>query len=268
MGQRRDRGFPRRVDPEQPAADWRDAAVYAPLLDADRSIFAWEWLRRDPGYRAAAKAAFDAAATGEDVQGPEPWGLLAFEAPELAAPDARPVWSTDAHPYVLEAESVPSTAAGEPFAIERLGEFLTIVHGRDGREHLLLSDGFRAIRVDIVAGRVTAGPAQLRYRLAGFASAEKPLLALRQLLAVHRTSRFSRSLHVREVRARRWLLHLRAYDALAAGADQRKIAAVLLSRTAGELRWRSRASSIRSQVQRLVRSARHMEAGAYRDLLW
>jgi hypothetical protein len=27
--------------------DWRDAAAYAPLLEADRSLFAWEWLRRD-----------------------------------------------------------------------------------------------------------------------------------------------------------------------------------------------------------------------------
>ena len=34
--------------------DWRDAAAYEPLLEADRSLIAWEWLRRDRGYREAA----------------------------------------------------------------------------------------------------------------------------------------------------------------------------------------------------------------------
>jgi hypothetical protein len=60
---------------------------------------------------------------------------------------------------------------------------------------------------------------------------------------------------------------LRAHDGLLAGASQRDIARVLLSRTAGEPRWRSRESSVRAQAQRLVRSARQISAGAYRLLL-
>jgi hypothetical protein len=60
---------------------------------------------------------------------------------------------------------------------------------------------------------------------------------------------------------------IRAADALAAGAGQREIAEVLLSRSVGEPRWRGREPSIRSQAQRLVRSARLMAAGGYRSLL-
>jgi hypothetical protein len=141
------------------------------------------------------------------------------------------------------------------------------VRSAEGREHLLLSDGLRTIRVDVLAGSLARGPAQLFYLLAGFAAAERPLLTLRRLLALRRTGRFSRSLHPRETRAQRWVLALRAFDALATGAGQREIAALLLNREAGEPRWRSRASSIRSQSQRLVRSARRMANGGYRGLL-
>jgi len=55
---------------------------------------------------------------------------------------------------------------------------------------------------------------------------------------------------------------LRAWDALSAGADRREIARELLSLAAGESRWRSRQSSVRSQAQRLVRSARAFAAEA------
>jgi hypothetical protein len=51
------------------------------------------------------------------------------------------------------------------------------------------------------------------------------------------------------------------------GANQRDIAEVLLSRSAAERRWRSREQSLRSQAQRLVRSACAFAGGAYRVLL-
>lgn len=60
---------------------------------------------------------------------------------------------------------------------------------------------------------------------------------------------------------------LRAHDALAAGASQREIAAVLLDEEALAPRWRVEAPSLRSKVQRLVRSARAMADGGYRLIL-
>lgn len=60
---------------------------------------------------------------------------------------------------------------------------------------------------------------------------------------------------------------LRTWYALAGGADQREIAEALLGRSAGEPRWRSREPSLRSQAQRLVRSARVLASGGYRELL-
>ena len=249
------------------AADWRDAAAYAPLLVADRSIFAWEWLRRDPGYRAAAERALQGRShTDDEPLAPERWGLHAFEPPDLPAPLARPVWNADIHSHILEVEAGRPTEASDSIDIARFGGGARLVTS-DAREHLLISDGLRAIRLDVLTGTLASGPARLRCRLSGLASAEQPLLTLRRLLALWRTGRFSRSLHPPEARAPRWLLMLRAHDALVAGADQREIAVELLSREAAEPRWRSRCPSVRLQVQRLVRSARRMAGGGYASLL-
>ena len=249
--------------------DWRDAAAYAPLLEADRSFLAWEWLRRNSSYRAAAGQAFDTGSSGdpsERDQSPERWGLHAFERPEATVPGARPVWRSAVYPFVLGVEA-GSPGGEENFDLERFRPFSTLVRAEEDREHLLLSDGFRAIRIDVLVGTIADGPAELRYRLAGLSSAERLVLTLRRLLALWRNDRFSCSLHPDEARARRWVLMLRAHDALVAGADQREIAMVLLSAEAGEMRWRSHSPSLRSQVQRLVRGARRMASGRYVDLL-
>lgn len=249
--------------------DWRNAAAYEPLVNADRSLFAWEWLRRDRSYRAAAERALETgtgrgrAAAGEM---PERWGLQAFEPPSLTVPDARPVWRAEVHPYVLGVHACPPTSE-DVFDLQRFSAISTLVRNAGDREHLLICDGLRAIRIDVLTGSIAGGPAELRYQVAGFATAERPLIALQRLLALWRTGRFCRSLHSNEARAKRWLLMLRAHDALTAGAGQREVAMVLLSAEAGELRWRSHSPSVRSQVQRLVRGARSMASGGYLELL-
>lgn len=249
--------------------DWRDAGAYEPLLAADRSLIAWEWLRRNPSYRAAAERALEAGSRRDPTErgdAPERWGLHAFAPPGVAAPEARPVWCAEVHPYVLMVEAGPPEGE-DAFDIGRLRAFSTLVAGADGREHLAISDGRRVIRIDVLAGTVTGGPVALRYRLTGLAAVEGPVLTLRRFLALWRTGRFCRSLHFREARAKRWLLMLRAHDALAAGAGQRDIAMELLSAEAGEARWRIRSPSVRAQVQRLVGGARRMVSGGYFDLL-
>lgn len=254
------------------AADWRDAVAYTPLLQVGRAGFAWEWLRRDESYRSAA---VQAAGSRESLQvsrlaaatsGAARFGLHAFEGPERDAITARPVWRREICPYVLEADALDEGDDADRLNLEILGRFVTLVADPSGTEHLLLSDGSHAVRVDIVSGTLRARPALLRYRLAGFARLDEPLLVLRQLRALWRTGRFSPALHPRERRAGRWILLLRTYDALVAGASQREIAEWIFGLEASERRWRVEASSVRSRVQRLVREARRMAAGGYRSL--
>lgn len=263
MGAERDRCCPRPVQAAtQDRPDWRDAEAYAPLLGADRSLFAWEWLRRDPAYRDAAERAPRQQWSREARR----WGLVAFEAPALPAPLARPVWSAACYPYVLGVLAGPGEGA-DAFELEPFEGLSTVVPSPGGQEHLLICDGLHCLRVDVLAGTLGDGPAALRYLLEGLAWVEPPLLTLRRLLALWRSGSFSRLLHRREARARRWVLMLRAHDALSSGADQRAIAEMLLNRGAHAPRWRSEAPSLRSQAQRLVRGARAMAAGGYLRLL-
>jgi hypothetical protein len=152
------------------------------------------------------------------------------------------------------------------FTLERFADLTTWLRGAAGGEHLLLADGYRSIRIDIVRGTVAAGPVRLRYRLGGFAAAAEPLATLRRLVMLWRTGHFSPGLHPRDRRAARWIALLRAHDAIAAGATQREIAEHLLSRDASGRGWRLSSPSLRSRAQRLVRAAREMSA-SYGSLL-
>ncbi|PZQ20004.1 MAG: hypothetical protein DI569_16740, partial [Sphingopyxis macrogoltabida] len=73
-----------------PVCDWRDAEAYAWLLHAGRAAFAWEWLRRDGGYRSGWRDDFAA------------FGLLAPVDPDGDARWARPCWSSAVDPAVLQ----------------------------------------------------------------------------------------------------------------------------------------------------------------------
>lgn len=227
---------------------------------------AWEWLRRDPLYRAAAGAVPEAESC---LRCADPrahvFGLVGFEAPNAAVPHALPMWRSEVHPSVLRVDRGSSGREEDELDLDRLTGFMTRVRGLNC-DHLLLSDGLRMIRLDGPSG-VFEGRPRLRYALEGIATIGPQLLTLRQFIALYRAGWFARSLHPIEPRGRRWTLMLRAWDALCAGAGQREIAEVLLGRSAAEPRWRSHASSLRSQVQRLVRSARWFAAGGHRILL-
>lgn len=249
--------------------DWRDEAAYASLRGVERAAFAWEWLRRDPAYRAAAAAGALRSGSG-GMPGPAEdaaahWGLHAFENPDLGAVDARPVWRKEAHPPVLEAFATPWQDDADALSLGRLGCRPVVVRSRR-QEHLLLSDGYRSIRLDISGVSLLSGPVRLSYGMSGFEALEAPLLTLRRLLTFMRHGRFSRVLHAPETRAERIILMLRADDASREGASQREIAAVLLSGEARDQRWRISAPSLRSRAQRLVRAARESRQG-YRIFL-
>lgn len=232
------------------AADWRSTAPYAVLARCDRALLAWEWLRRDRAFRLAA--------LGGDDRDAARFGLLCFEQPELGAPHTRPFWRADIDPGVLTAIAAPSDG---PNALDLgcLARLATVRSDADG-EHWLLSDGCQALRLDITAGTLLAGPVHLRWRMAGIEGLEPQLDALRRLILLRRLGRFGVPTQPTRERARRWATLLRVHDALLDGASPREIAAVFYgSETAGP-RWRVRSAPWRLRVQRLVAAARRLAA--------
>lgn len=254
-----------------PIEDWRDPSRYANLQGLGHSGFAWEWLRRQSDYRAAAVAAGHRGTRGdsdillEDSTAAR-WGLHAFEDPAVHAPVARPVWRSERFSLVLSATATRAREHRDAFILDRLQSLSTIVCA-PRTQHLLLSDGNRSVRLDIDGAQIARGAVRLEYHLSGLEQIAAPLLVLRQFAALATSGRFASNLHAAAPRPRRMILLLRAFDALSSGANQRSIATHLVSPAACQRHWRIRSPSIRSQVQRLVRSARMMAAGGFWTLL-
>ena len=119
--------------------DWRDAAAYQPLLLADRSIFAWEWLRRDPEYRAVADGTLMGGGIGAAPGRPDRFGLHAFLSPRLSATRARPLWRADVFPFVLEVEATKARDEADAFDLARFAATATLLSGWVGSLELRIS---------------------------------------------------------------------------------------------------------------------------------
>lgn len=234
-----------------PFADWRFAETYAVLARCGRHAFAWEWLRRLPAYRTA----WEAARHDQFACSAAAFGLVRFEPPDYPVPEARPLWAAETDPCVLTVAASEVCRIGEPFDAGRFTSISTCHIGADNREHWLFSDGCRHIRFDVVSGSLRTGPAQLSYKLSGLASAQPCARTLLRLITLDRTGQLSPTLFPPERRAPRWVLTLRAHDAMMAGASHREIASELFG--LGDLsRWRILAPSYRRRVQRLAKLAR------------
>lgn len=205
--------------------------------------------------RAAARRSAGAATFAED--------------PQRAAPEARIVWQAALDPAILPVRAEPADPENpDAIHLATLGSWLTVVTGADGREHAVISDGCHHLRLDVEAGQLAdADAVVLDYLLRGVHSVEPRLLTLRRLLALCRHRRFARTLFPADPRMPGLIVMLRVGDALATDASQREIAVELFGAEAVERDWNGRSDALRSRVRRLVRDARAMAAGGYRQLL-
>lgn len=196
-------------------------------------------------------------------------GYIFAEQPTIAAPDATIIWGAALDPTTLRVAAVPAVDIDSADALDPgdLSGWMTIVTERDGREHVVLSDGWRHIRLDIDAGSLAAGrPVVLRYDILGLVTAQAKILPLQRFLYLCRHHRFARTLFEPDRRIPRSIMLLRVYDAERAGASQREIAQVLFGSDTNP-DWRGAGDSWRSRVKRLMREARAAAAGGYRTLM-
>lgn len=169
---------------------------------------------------------------------------------------------------VLPVEAYPAAAIDDDDAFNLLSvpHAVTVLRSIDG-EHVLITDGPRSIRLDVVAGSMLCGPVRLGYRLSGFDGVEAKVMTLRRLLALWRLGRLPLSLFPPERKARRWAMVLQAYDGMQAGASQREIAIALFGEKRVRQDWDGPSDYLRLRVQRLVRNGKNMIGGGYRVLL-
>lgn len=196
---------------------------------------------------------------------PRRGGSTFAEDPEVSAPGAQLIWSADIDPGTIEVEALPAGRDGDdtidPAAF---AEWLSLVRAEDGKEHVVISDGRRRIRLDVTAGSMRNGPVCLRYRLHGIATLRARVLPLRRLLAFCDHRRFLASLYPEDPKMARLVQMLRVHDGLVAGASLGEMAKVVYANEPADGR---RSDSLRSRVRRLVREGSMMAAGGYRGLM-
>lgn len=249
--------------PKLALPDWRDCLSYAPLLQVDRALLCWEWLRRDPFYRCTFYLHKDNP-IGWTEQAAR-FGLQELVDPQLQSDDARPIWRAGHLDGVLHVRATSCENEVDAFVLDRFSE-LASLSCAGGEEHMLLCDGRAYLRLDIVDGSVRRGPVRLHYELCGFSQLAGPLLTLKRFVRFVQTGVLSKEQSSKRTHERIVTL-LRTADALRRGATQREIATVLLDGDAARPNWRLDQPSLRSRVQRLVRLTRQMQEGGYRALL-
>jgi len=197
-----------------------------------------------------------------------PGGSTFAENPEVTGAGARLIWTADIDPGTIEVEALP-VSPGSRDAVDPavFGRWLSISRREDSTEHVVIRDGFRRIRLDVVAGSLMQGPVFLRYRLEGIAALRPRVLPLRRLLALCAHRRFVASLFPPDPKMPRLIEMLRVHDGLVAGASLGDLAEALYGAGVHDADSARRSDSLRSRVRRLVREARAMAAGGYRRLM-
>lgn len=258
-------GFPHRA--------WPGSEAYRYLDGARRADLAWEWLRRNPGFRRLAPCVWRHTADGiavTDITSSEcegRWGCLHVPDPDLRFTDTPILWSADIDPSVLRVTASPAADDRSAFDLRRWGAAATLVIGSQGEESLLLRDGGPGLRIDIVCGSLLNGPVTLLHDFGWVHDVEPAIVALRRYLHLCRTGELPTLRRATNQATRRLIEALRVHDALAGGASIRDVGVVLFGIDRIQAEWPGRGEALKSHCRRLIALSRLMASGGYRTLL-
>jgi hypothetical protein len=252
------------------AQKWRDAGNYAFLRALPPAGCAWEFLRRNPDYQKAWCAfASKTILSSKPDSDPAVFGLVRFESPERDARSANVFWHRS-----LSREILPLIASKpEPahqyarLSLDGLQCRMIVQAGRAGEQHILFAEDGRFFQLE-VQGLPAIDTACLTTEIVF-----SPRLAAARVQALIRFADMVTHRHLRaslyrpERRASRWMMGLRAFDAMQAGASHRQIAGALFGETIVREDWSGRSDYLRLRVQRLLRFSERLVKGGYRHLL-
>lgn len=254
------------------ANDWHPAAAYLYALTLDGPALAWEYLRRNPRYRAV----YDLHARGsrDETGHAAPWGLRLLEDPARDARQAQSAWLPDPdglpqlHPDGAAASDAPV------FGVWRMPGRKQLAH--DG--HRLLLTAYRpegtlraalspALEHGMPYAHGLAAGARLGERWRAATATMERLDGYYGRDAARPGIHAQAHSHQRPDRIA--LMHMRSLqtlDGMAVGATHREIAQALFGAAAVAERWHD-LGELRAQVRRLARRGQALVDGGYRRLL-
>ena len=194
-------------------------------------------------------------------------GYIFAESADVGADDATIMWRAAYDPFVLcvDADRVAHSDSG--FVLSRLAQFTTVLIDPEDREHIVISNGLRRIRLDVVSGSLVDGPVALRIVCADMCRLKTAATTMAKLASLYQHQRFMPAHFREDRRCARWLATLRVHDGLCAGASQREIAIALYGHKRVASDWYDDNDVMRASVRRLIRTARTLACGQYRSLM-
>lgn len=250
-------------------ADWREQTSYAYTRDLTRDAWAWEFLRRNPAYRATWDHIRRATRRlTDDHDDAIRFGISAFEDPKRTALDANVLWRQDVSSFVLPLRAEGSHGADgvTTFDLSSLRHRATVQASDGMAQHVLFLEEGRRLQLAVYGEDVFG-----RVRL----FAETPLqvdCVKRRASLLHRLAdflahgRLAPDLYPPEPRGRRLAVVLRVLDGWLAKTPQRLIGTTVFDDD-DATGWRDCACPLRDRVRLTLRRGRWLMEGGYRTLL-
>jgi hypothetical protein len=236
-------------------------AAYRYTLEIEPAGFAWEFLRRNPGYRRTFASGLDPAdhAADDAVRG---WGLRFPADPDRRADEEAVFWHPDDFRSVITLKPAPTDWEAAPTSLSDWPKDIVLRDADDGL-HVLVRHKNASHQMRVI------DPLPLPHSLVALIpldqSAPQRAGAVACFWQAIRPKRPLKPNH-RLGRRQRLIAILRALDGHLAGESYRAIAeAVLGARRVAAYPWKT--SPARDSVIRLTRSGLSIMGGGYRDLL-
>ena len=251
---------------------WSDPASYRWMSTLSNLAWAWEFLRRDPGYRRAYNSAVADTPIG-DALADDPalrFGLLRFDDPDHDALMANVFWRMAACLEVLPLATAPMRrgTAASTLNLANLQCRTTVCPlDAEQRQDVLFTQDGRFLQLAVFGEVPLAEALLLTPALPSPGNADSRLLAVRRLTDLVKHGWMRPMLYPRERRAERLLHVVQALDGWQAEASHRDIGIALYGEARIERDWRDPRDHLRDQVRRAIRHGRHLMADGYRRFL-
>ena len=250
---------------------WPHQANYRWMFALPHLAWAWEFLRRNAGYRCAYNSAVadtDVGAAPENNTALQ-FGLLRFEDPDRDALVANVFWRiTDCHEVLpLAASAMGKDTTSSTLNLENLRCRTTVSPpDADYRRDVLLAQDGRSLQL-AVFGETPLAEALLVTPVLPSLATDRRLRAVRRLADLVKHGWMRPFLYPRERRANRLVHVVQALDGWQADASHRDIGIALFGEARVERDWTDPRDHLRDQVRRAIRHGRDLMAHGYRRFL-
>jgi hypothetical protein len=249
-----------------------------------RSRWAWEFLRRNPDFRASATPDYRArisnrvACHGITILRPrsdqaeaeaEHWGLAIMPDPDLNAFEANVFWRASLYPREVSVQVVPRSETEIDHIFEKTIRHCKMVHMTDlaGREYLLLKGNGRVVQVGCSGlSLLSFEPVKVKFTIDTLGGFDNTLSTIDRATKLYETD-FADSDPVWSRNGLAWRNAVIALDANSAGLNYFETACVIYGEERASKAWAGDSRAMKDEMKRALQRGRDLRDGGYTQLL-